>query len=98
MRDGKDQLDSRGVEVLGVSFDSVDDNRAFAEKFEFPYKLLCDGDRALGMAYHAARSAGEGYARRISYLIDEGGKILFAYKGVDPQTHLAEILKDLDSQ
>ena len=97
MRDAADELDSRGVEVLGVSFDSVDDNRAFAEKNEFPFKLLCDGERALGMAYHAARTADEGYARRISYLIDADGKILSAYKGVDPRTHLDVILKDLDA-
>ncbi len=47
------------------------------------------------MAYHAARSADEGYARRISYVIDESGVIQLAYKQVDPQTHLEQILGDL---
>ena len=47
------------------------------------------------MAYHAARSADEGYAHRISYVIDESGVIQLAYKQVDPQTHLDQILGDL---
>ena len=36
-----------------------------------------------------------GYARRISYLIDEQGKILKAYDTVTPRNHPAEVLADL---
>ncbi len=90
-----DEVRAAGLEVLGVSFDGLEDNKAFAEKFDFPYPLLCDTDRSIGMAYHAARSADEGYARRISYLIDESGVIQRAYEKVDPQTHLGQILGDL---
>ena len=90
-----DEVRAAGLEVLGVSFDGLEDNKAFAEKFDFPYPLLCDTDRTVGMAYHAARSADEGYARRISYLIDESGVIQRAYEKVDPQTHLEQILGDL---
>ncbi len=90
-----DEVRAAGLEVLGVSFDGAEENKAFAEKFDFPYPLLCDTDRSIGMAYHAARSADEGYARRISYVIDESGVIQLAYKQVDPQTHLEQILGDL---
>ena len=95
MRDRKDETEAAGLEVLGISFDSVDENRAFAEKFDFPFRLLCDTDRSIGMAYSAARSADEGYARRISYVIDEDGKVLLVYGKVDPQEHLDQILADL---
>ena len=83
--------------MLGISFDSVDENRAFAEKFDFPYRLLCDVDRSVGMAYGAARTPDEGYARRISYVIGEDGRILHAYKKVDPNTHLDQVLEDVGS-
>ena len=52
-----------------MSFDTVDENKAFAEKFSFPFPLLCDVDRALGIAYQACDSADAGHARRVSYLI-----------------------------
>ena len=90
-----DAVREAGLEVLGVSFDSVDENRAFAEKFDFPYPLLCDTERVVGMAYHAARTPDEGYAKRISYVIDESGNIQLAYAKVDPHTHLDQILGDL---
>ena len=95
MRDRKSETEAAGLEVLGVSFDSVDENRAFSERFDFPFRLLCDTERSLGMAYGAARSADEGYARRISYVIDEDGKVLLVYKKVDPKEHLDRILADL---
>lgn len=84
------------MEVLGVSFDSVADNAAFARKYDFPFPLLCDITRALGLAYGACDNAQAGYARRISYLIDENAKILKAYDSVSPRSHPAEILADLE--
>ena len=42
LRDHADRLDAAGLHVLGISFDGIDENRAFAEKFDFPYRLLCD--------------------------------------------------------
>jgi peroxiredoxin Q/BCP len=85
------------VEVLGVSFDPVEENAAFAQKFSFPFPLLCDTTRAVGLAYGACDNAKAGYARRISYLIDEHGKILKAYDGVNPRSHTAEVLADLEA-
>jgi peroxiredoxin Q/BCP len=84
------------VEVLGVSFDSVADNAAFARKYDFPFPLLCDTTRELGLAYGACDNAQADYARRISYLIDENAKILKAYDSVSPRSHPAEILADLE--
>ena len=81
--------------MLGISFDSVEDNRAFAEKFDFPFRLLCDVDRSVGMAYGAAASPEDGYAKRISYVIGEDGRILLASPKVDPRAHLDQVLCDL---
>jgi peroxiredoxin Q/BCP len=80
--------------VLGVSFDGVEANAAFAKKFDFPYQLLCDTDRKLGIAYGACADAKAGYASRISYLIDEQGKIKAAYAKVTPGEHPKQVLAD----
>jgi peroxiredoxin Q/BCP len=80
-----------------VSFDSVAENSTFAQKYNFPFLLLCDTDRTIGLAYGACDNAKAGFAKRISYLIDEQGNIQKAYESVSPRTHPAEVLADLGS-
>lgn len=87
------EFESRGVVILGASFDDQAANRAFAGKFDYPFALLCDTDRKLGMAYGAADKPDAGYAKRITYVIDEGGIIRHVLPKVDPTTHTADVLK-----
>ncbi len=57
--------------------------------------MLCDTDHKIGMAYGAASSPKDEYARRIAYLIDENGKIAQVHPKVDaksfPKEQLAAI-------
>lgn len=78
-----------------MSFDSVEDNAKFADKFDFPFPLLCDTDRDIGLKYGAASSAKDEYARRIAYVIDENGKILEAHDKVDAKAYPREQLESL---
>ena len=82
---------------MGISFDSVDDNRAFAEKFDFDFPLLCDTSRAIGLAYGACDDKDAGYAKRISYLIGPDGHVLKAYPDVDAARHPDEVLEALEA-
>ena len=60
-----------------MSFDTAEDNGAFHAKFSFTYPLLCDRDRAMGLAYGAAREAGTGgAAKRVGVVIDPEGKVM----------------------
>ena len=81
--------------MLGASLDSVEDNAAFAKKNNFPFLLLCDTERSMAMAYGACDSSKAPYAKRISYLIDEQGKIAKVYPQVNPRQHAAEVLADV---
>jgi peroxiredoxin Q/BCP len=81
--------------VLGVSFDDAAANAEFAEKYDFPFPLLCDTDRRIGLAYGAADSPKDEYAKRIAYVIDENGKIAQAHAKVDARSYPAEQLKTL---
>jgi peroxiredoxin Q/BCP len=58
-----------------VSFDSPEENAAFARKYKFNFPLLCDLDRKVGLAYGAADDAKSGNARRIGVIIGPDGKI-----------------------
>ena len=79
--------------MLGVSFDTVEENRTFAEAQCFPYPLLADPDRTLGESYGASK--GSGGARRISYLIGPDQRIVKTYEAVKPAEHPDEVLRDL---
>jgi peroxiredoxin Q/BCP len=72
----------------------VEDNAAFARKFNYNFPLLCDTDRKIGMAYGACDDPKAGSAKRISYLIGADGKIKKAYGAVKPAEHPAEVLAD----
>jgi len=86
--------------VLGASFDTPEDNRAFAEAESFGFRLLSDTDRSVGRAYDAARRDDDPLAAlplRVSYLIDPEGVIRRSYTVTDTAGHAAEVLADLQS-
>lgn len=78
--------------VLGASFDTVEENAAFAAKFGFPFAILCDTRREIGVAYGACAGPGDGSAKRISYIIGPDGTIRHAFPKVDPKRHPQEVL------
>lgn len=78
-----------------MSFDPVDANKKFVDKFNFNYTLLSDTDRAIGVAYGAADDAKAKTARRISYLIDPEGKVRHVWDRVDVKTHYADVLEKI---
>ena len=94
-RDFDSEYKAKNAQVLGVSFDNVEENRRFAEKFSFSFPLLCDTDHKIGIAYGAADSPKDEYARRIAYVIDEEGKIAQAHAKVDAASYPAEQLRNL---
>ena len=81
--------------ILGVSFDPVEKNQAFAEKYSFAYPLLSDVSRAMGVEYGAADSPSAGTAKRIAYLVGADGKIEKSYGKVNPGNFPAEALGSL---
>jgi peroxiredoxin Q/BCP len=87
-----------GAEILGVSFDTVEDNRRFAEKYLFSFHLLSDADRSVGERYETKRHPDERSPespKRRTYLIDPQGIIRKAYRVTSVDAHPAEVLEDL---
>ena len=86
------------MELLGASFDTVEENRGFAEKYSFPFRLLADPDNAVGRLYETKRAPEEPmpeWAKRRTYLIDPDGVIRKAYRVRDIEGHPEELLRDL---
>ena len=77
--------------ILGVSFDTADDNRKFAEKFNFNFPLICDTDRKIGTAYGANADPAKG-AQRVGVVIGRDGKIKEYHARVDARAWPAELV------
>lgn len=77
------------MQILGASFDTVEDNNTFAARSGFPFPLLCDTEHVLGKAYGAGSA---GFASRITYIIDENGSITHTFSRVNAGTHAREVL------
>ncbi len=81
--------------MLGVSFDSPEDNAAFARKLQLKYPLLSDLDHSAALAYGAVNNIGDKWPNRISILIDENGLVERIYERVDPRDHPANVLAEI---
>ncbi len=79
--------------MLGISVDSVEENRAFAEKFDYPFRLLSDPTREVSLAYGAVASADDQYAARYTYVLGADGTIEQAIDTADPGGQAAALLE-----
>ncbi|MBC7691192.1 MAG: peroxiredoxin [Methylotenera sp.] len=94
-RDEFEKFKAIGAVVLGVSKQDQKSHQEFKAKHHLPFDLLMDTDGDLAKAYGVGSYPGVGMLKRQSVLISGNGKILKVYKDVDPDTHAAEVLKDL---
>jgi peroxiredoxin Q/BCP len=82
--------------VLGCSNDSTEAHRKFIKKYNLPFPLLLDPDRKIATSYGVANGIPIlGLDKRVTYAIDEEGRILKVYPNVDPSIHANQILADL---
>jgi len=89
------QFKNKNAVVLGISVDAPAANKAFREKFSFPFDLLSDESKAVALAYGAVENQEAKTAKRISYLIGPDGKIRKAYEAVKAADHPEQVLGDL---
>jgi peroxiredoxin Q/BCP len=89
LRDGFAPLQERGVRVVGVSADSPESQRRFAEKYRLPFILLADRERVVAKAFGVPLMLG--MTRRQSFLI-KGGRIVWRDLGASTSTQAQDVL------
>jgi thioredoxin-dependent peroxiredoxin len=92
IRDQYKELNARAV-VLGVSTDTSESHKAFAEKYSLPFRLLDDSSHALVTAFGVPIT--KGHAKRVTFVIDAAGKVSKVFPDVNPDGHAAELLEAL---
>lgn len=68
-RDAFEDLQGHGATIVGVSADSGESHKRFAERYQLPFSLISDESRALARDYAIVRPLGLG-ARRVTFVID----------------------------
>jgi peroxiredoxin Q/BCP len=101
-RDGWSKFRGKKIAVLGVSVDDEKSHKKFAQKFSLPFRLLADTDKAIVKAYGVwgeKSMYGRKYmgTNRVTYLIDEKGRIAAVWPKVKPDGHAEEILGAVSS-
>jgi peroxiredoxin Q/BCP len=81
VRDRWEDYVATGAEVVGISTDSVESHKKFAEHHDLPLRLLSDPDRKVADAY-GANSLVPGKVARSVFVIDAAGTI--RYRDVRP--------------
>ena len=71
LRDSHDELTKLGVKVVGVSTDTVAEEKAFSDKFHFPFTLIADKEAKVVEAFKVEKNP-KGMASRQAFLIKEG--------------------------
>lgn len=76
VRDHWSEYQATGAEVVGISTDTVESHKGFAEKHQLPLRLLADTDRKVSEMYDM-KSWLPGRAARGVVVIDADGKIAY---------------------
>jgi len=97
LRDLREELTAKNVQVIGVSVDSEKSHKKFALKYELPFPLLVDTDKKIVEAYGVWQEKsmyGRKYmgTMRTTFLIDEQGIIEKIIEKVDTKNHAAQLL------
>lgn len=105
-RDNYGEFAERGVAVLGVSHDTVEEQKAFKDKFDLPFTLIADPDHTVSELYgvwddhEITTRSGKPYnftgIYRSTLIIDGDGTLIDARWGVDPTNDTQVILEILD--
>lgn len=101
-RDAFPGFKKRGIEVLGVSVDTEASHKKFAAKYQLPFTLLVDPDHSIADAYGVygeKKFMGRTYlgVKRMTFLIDEKGKIKKVFEKVKPEEHAREVLEAFEA-
>jgi peroxiredoxin Q/BCP len=100
LRDNYSDLKKRGFEIIGVSADDEKSHLKFIEKFQLPFPLISDTDKAVIQAFGVwgpKKFMGREFdgIHRTTFVIDANGKIEAIIMKVSTKDHAAQIIEQL---
>ncbi len=78
--------------VFGLSYDSSRALKKFKKKWKLPFNLLSDSKKEVAVKYGANSPL---WTKRITFVVDENGKIEKIYRKMNVNTHAEKILSEI---
>jgi thioredoxin-dependent peroxiredoxin len=82
------------VLIVGVGFDSPEDNQAWADEEGFAFELWSDEDKTLALHYGAAASESAVIPGRVTRVLDSNGDLVVEYLVSSLDAHPEQVLED----
>jgi thioredoxin-dependent peroxiredoxin len=103
LRDHNKEIVAKGAAILGVSTQDEASHRKFTSKYKLNFPLLADTEGKVGRAYGTIGGGGlmsklkavAGMADRVTFIIDEQGRIAHVIDKPDVANHAEEVLAKL---
>jgi peroxiredoxin Q/BCP len=95
LRDAYETITGKGVKVFGVSLDSVEAQKAFADKYKLPFTLLADKQGKVADAFGVPHLAG--FAKRQAFLFLDG-KLVWRDLAAATDQQAADVLKVIEKK
>jgi peroxiredoxin Q/BCP len=90
LRDAFPDFSSDNIQVIGVSADTVEAQKKFAEEYKLPFVLLADTDLAVAKAFGVPTIPVLGVPRRQSFIVRDG-KIAWIVESAKTGDHATEV-------
>ncbi len=97
IRDSWADLKKAGIQVIGVSEDKVEAQKAFANKYNLPHTLIADNDGKVATAFGTDFIANKPLTQRQSFLIKDGKVAWTMLKGTTTETHAKDVMAAYES-
>lgn len=102
LRDYNAEIAAKGAAIVGVSAQGVESHQRFTGKYKLNFPLLADPEQEIAKAYGVTGSGVAGLFRslvkaneRVTFIIDEEGRVAYVIADPNCQEHGAEVLSYL---
>jgi peroxiredoxin Q/BCP len=93
-RDNIAPIRAMGAEILGVSLDSTNSHKKFAEKYGLNFPLISDKEKHIATTYGVLKDTRTS-TNRVTFIIDKNGRIAHIFPKVDVTKHTEEVVAAL---
>lgn len=97
-RDSYEKFVEAGAQVIGISGDTDEAHRAFAQQYRLPFLLISDSDGSLRKLFCVPRTLGL-FPGRVTYAIDQEGIVRLIYSAqLASEEHVRRALAAVESR
>ncbi len=75
LQESRDELEAAGVQLVGISYDSVETLKKFSDQAQITFPLLADEGSSTIRAYGIYNEEGNGYCHPGTFIVDQEGVV-----------------------